>query len=123
MSFKKWNSPAEEVFTHLMEKSARMKELAENGLANSEGEISVLKMKTEQAVQLCLMINSLWHHLKKILLYQLKNWKLIFVQTIQLFIVIFTNFERFLNLNNGCLKNCLKSTANPELTLLFFSFS
>lgn len=52
--------------------------------------------------------------------FQLKNWELSFVPTIKLFI-IFNNLESFLNLQNGCIMNCLKPTANPKLTaaLLF----
>lgn len=93
-----------------MKKNAWMKELAEDVLPNSKVEILALKMKTEQDVQLSVMMSSLW--------YQLKNWQWSFVQTIQPFIVIFNNLKTSLNLEKGCLMNFLKSTANPDLTSL-----
>ena len=66
-------------------------------------------------VLLNLMIRFLKQPLKKILVYQLRNWPESLVQTIQLFIVIFNSLEKFLNLENGCLMNCLKTISNPEL--------
>ena len=52
--------------------------------------------------------------------YQLRNWPESLVQTIQLFI-IFKNLKRFLNLENGCLMNCLKTISNPELKSVLLS--
>ena len=40
---------------------------------------------------------------------------------IQLFIVIFKNLEKFLNLGNGCLMNCLKTISNRESTSALLS--
>ncbi|CAI9740340.1 Hypothetical predicted protein [Octopus vulgaris] len=39
----------------------------------------------------------------------------------ELAIKLNSNLERFLNLENGCLVNCLKATANPELTSALLS--
>lgn len=48
------------------EERLNKKEIAEVGLPNSEAEISALKMKIDQYVQLSSMMSSLWHHSKKI---------------------------------------------------------
>lgn len=104
-----------DIFTKLMAKNSWMKELSEDILPNSEVEMSALNMTTEREVQFRLIMRILWHHLKRNLQYQSKNWQWSFLQIIQLF-PIFNNFESFLNLENGCLTNCLKSTANTELT-------
>ena len=110
-----------ETFIQCMERNVWMKELAEDGLQNSEVEISPLKIRISPDVLLSLMIHFLKQPLKKILVYLLRNWPESLVQTIQLFIIIFNNLEKFLNLENGCLMNYLKTISNPKLksALLF----